>query len=53
VLGVQFGISLEPLIGGAVLVFLKIRDEIIEEVGKVVLETVIADAVQTRRPGPL
>lgn len=39
----EFGIGLEPLFRGTILMLLKVRDEIIENVGEVVFKTVVAD----------
>lgn len=42
-LRMELGVGLKPLFRRAVLMFLKIRDEIIEDIGEVVFETVVAD----------
>jgi len=39
----KFGIGLEPLVRGTVLMLLKVRDEVIKDVGEVILKTVVAD----------
>ena len=39
----KFGIGLKPLFWGTILMLLKVRNEIIENVGKVILKTVVAD----------
>ena len=43
VLCMELGIGLEPLLRWAILMLLKVRDEIIEDIGEVVFKTIIAD----------
>jgi len=48
VLSVKFGVRLKPLFRGAILVFLKVGDKVIEDIRKIVFEPIVTD--ETFRP---